>query len=158
MSWLKRKAIPHPLPPSRLPFFSYARNETQTFSLYSSHSLHLSRVCEELEKMGRQRAQLRAMLRKNWLLKIRHPFVTCAEVGCCSFGSVWLPWNRQKGNIVSIFFLFIFRLVPGTQRDFIYLIFSFSSLHTIRPWSYYIFLFKDRWKKRSKKWSELLDS
>ncbi|WJZ94126.1 hypothetical protein VitviT2T_013011 [Vitis vinifera] len=30
--------------------------------------------------MGRQRAQLRAMLRKNWLLKIRHPFVTCAEI------------------------------------------------------------------------------
>lgn len=30
--------------------------------------------------MGRQRAQLKAMLRKNWLLKIRHPFVTCAEI------------------------------------------------------------------------------
>ncbi|RWW68762.1 hypothetical protein BHE74_00023737 [Ensete ventricosum] len=30
--------------------------------------------------MGRSQRQLRAMLRKNWLLKIRHPFATCAEV------------------------------------------------------------------------------
>lgn len=30
--------------------------------------------------MGTGTRQLKAMLRKNWLLKIRHPFVTCAEV------------------------------------------------------------------------------
>ncbi|KAJ8499332.1 hypothetical protein OPV22_009884 [Ensete ventricosum] len=30
--------------------------------------------------MGRSQRQLRAMLRKNWLLKIRHPFATCAEI------------------------------------------------------------------------------
>ncbi|WOK95548.1 ABC transporter A family member 1 [Canna indica] len=30
--------------------------------------------------MGRSRRQLRAMLRKNWLLKIRHPFATFAEI------------------------------------------------------------------------------
>lgn len=30
--------------------------------------------------MGTFRRQLKAMLRKNWLLKIRHPFVTCAEI------------------------------------------------------------------------------
>lgn len=30
--------------------------------------------------MGTSRRQLKAMLRKNWLLKIRHPFVTLAEV------------------------------------------------------------------------------
>ncbi|XP_038980603.1 ABC transporter A family member 1 [Phoenix dactylifera] len=30
--------------------------------------------------MGSSRRQLRAMLRKNWLLKIRHPFATCAEI------------------------------------------------------------------------------
>ncbi|KAL2225965.1 UNVERIFIED_CONTAM: ABC transporter A family member 1 [Sesamum indicum] len=30
--------------------------------------------------MRSSRRQLKAMLRKNWLLKIRHPFVTCAEV------------------------------------------------------------------------------
>jgi ATP-binding cassette subfamily A (ABC1) protein 3 len=30
--------------------------------------------------MGTSRRQLKAMLRKNWLLKIRHPFVTCCEI------------------------------------------------------------------------------
>ncbi|XP_037492924.1 ABC transporter A family member 1 isoform X1 [Jatropha curcas] len=30
--------------------------------------------------MGNSRRQLKAMLRKNWLLKIRHPFVTAAEI------------------------------------------------------------------------------
>ncbi|CAL9065166.1 unnamed protein product [Musa banksii] len=30
--------------------------------------------------MGRSQRQLRAVLRKNWLLKIRHPFATCAEI------------------------------------------------------------------------------
>ncbi|XP_024027117.1 ABC transporter A family member 1 [Morus notabilis] len=30
--------------------------------------------------MGTARRQLKAMLRKNWLLKIRHPFVTAAEI------------------------------------------------------------------------------
>ncbi|KAJ8755578.1 hypothetical protein K2173_022157 [Erythroxylum novogranatense] len=30
--------------------------------------------------MGTRTRQLKAMLRKNWLLKIRHPFVTCAEI------------------------------------------------------------------------------
>ncbi|KAK3023522.1 hypothetical protein RJ639_044788 [Escallonia herrerae] len=30
--------------------------------------------------MGTSRRQLKAMLRKNWLLKTRHPFVTCAEI------------------------------------------------------------------------------
>ncbi|KAJ7976760.1 ABC transporter A family member 1 [Quillaja saponaria] len=30
--------------------------------------------------MGIARRQLKAMLKKNWLLKIRHPFVTCAEI------------------------------------------------------------------------------
>ncbi|KFK37012.1 hypothetical protein AALP_AA4G200700 [Arabis alpina] len=30
--------------------------------------------------MGSSRSQLKAMLRKNWLLKIRHPFVTSAEI------------------------------------------------------------------------------
>ncbi|XP_052174030.1 ABC transporter A family member 1 isoform X3 [Diospyros lotus] len=30
--------------------------------------------------MGNSRRQLKVMLRKNWLLKARHPFVTCAEV------------------------------------------------------------------------------
>lgn len=30
--------------------------------------------------MGTGTRQLKAMLRKNWLLKIRHPYVTCAEV------------------------------------------------------------------------------
>ncbi|KAL6530473.1 Phospholipid-transporting ATPase abca1 [Orobanche minor] len=33
----------------------------------------------KMEKMRSSR-QLKAMLRKNWLLKIRHPFVTCAEI------------------------------------------------------------------------------
>ncbi|VFQ72204.1 unnamed protein product [Cuscuta campestris] len=33
----------------------------------------------EFKKNSRKR-QLKAMLRKNWLLKIRHPFVTCAEI------------------------------------------------------------------------------
>ncbi|KAK4485446.1 hypothetical protein RD792_008087, partial [Penstemon davidsonii] len=32
------------------------------------------------EGMRSSRKQLKAMLRKNWLLKIRHPFVTCAEI------------------------------------------------------------------------------
>lgn len=35
---------------------------------------------KERESMRSSRRQLKAMLRKNWLLKIRHPFVTCAEV------------------------------------------------------------------------------
>ncbi|XP_075638014.1 ABC transporter A family member 1 isoform X1 [Castanea sativa] len=30
--------------------------------------------------MGTARSQLKAMLRKNWLLKIRHPFITSAEI------------------------------------------------------------------------------
>jgi ATP-binding cassette subfamily A (ABC1) protein 3 len=30
--------------------------------------------------MGTARRQLKAMLRKNWLLKIRHPFITAAEI------------------------------------------------------------------------------
>ncbi|KAK1277198.1 ABC transporter A family member 1 [Acorus gramineus] len=30
--------------------------------------------------MGTRRRQLKAMLRKNWLLKIRHPFITSAEI------------------------------------------------------------------------------
>ncbi|KAI4300797.1 hypothetical protein L6164_034132 [Bauhinia variegata] len=30
--------------------------------------------------MGIARRQLKVMLRKNWLLKIRHPYVTCAEI------------------------------------------------------------------------------
>ncbi|KAA8517124.1 hypothetical protein F0562_017417 [Nyssa sinensis] len=30
--------------------------------------------------MGTSRRQLKTMLRKNWLLKIRHPFVTCSEI------------------------------------------------------------------------------
>ncbi|XP_065635270.1 ABC transporter A family member 1 [Quercus suber] len=30
--------------------------------------------------MGSARSQLKAMLRKNWLLKIRHPFITSAEI------------------------------------------------------------------------------
>ncbi|GKU89849.1 hypothetical protein SLEP1_g3933 [Rubroshorea leprosula] len=30
--------------------------------------------------MGSSRRQLKAMLRKNWLLKVRHPFVTAAEI------------------------------------------------------------------------------
>lgn len=30
--------------------------------------------------MGSSWRQLKAMLRKNWLLKIRHPYVTCAEI------------------------------------------------------------------------------
>uniref|UniRef100_A0A2N9IG69 ABC transporter domain-containing protein n=1 Tax=Fagus sylvatica TaxID=28930 RepID=A0A2N9IG69_FAGSY len=30
--------------------------------------------------MGTERRQLKAMLRKNWLLKIRHPFITAAEI------------------------------------------------------------------------------
>ncbi|KAL6987168.1 Phospholipid-transporting ATPase abca1, partial [Sarracenia purpurea var. burkii] len=30
--------------------------------------------------MGSSQRQLKSMLRKNWLLKIRHPFVTCAEI------------------------------------------------------------------------------
>nr|GMD00197.1 ABC transporter A family member 1 isoform X1 [Ipomoea batatas] len=33
----------------------------------------------EIRKNSRKR-QLRAMLRKNWLLKIRHPYITCAEI------------------------------------------------------------------------------
>ncbi|XP_047959280.1 ABC transporter A family member 1 [Salvia hispanica] len=35
---------------------------------------------EEKENMRCWRRQLKAMLRKNWLLKIRNPFVTCAEI------------------------------------------------------------------------------
>ncbi|CAA2979777.1 ABC transporter A family member 1 [Olea europaea subsp. europaea] len=35
---------------------------------------------EEEENMRSSRRQLKAMLRKNWLLKIRHPFITCAEI------------------------------------------------------------------------------
>ncbi|XP_073045871.1 ABC transporter A family member 1 isoform X1 [Primulina eburnea] len=34
----------------------------------------------EKMKTGSSRRQLKAMLRKNWLLKIRHPFITCAEI------------------------------------------------------------------------------
>ncbi|CAB4286667.1 unnamed protein product [Prunus armeniaca] len=30
--------------------------------------------------MGTGRRQLKVMLWKNWLLKVRHPFVTCAEI------------------------------------------------------------------------------
>ncbi|KAK6945284.1 ABC transporter-like, ATP-binding domain [Dillenia turbinata] len=30
--------------------------------------------------MGSSKRQLKAMLRKNWLLKVRHPYVTCAEI------------------------------------------------------------------------------
>lgn len=30
--------------------------------------------------MGTSQRQLKTMLRKNWLLKIRHPFITFAEV------------------------------------------------------------------------------
>ena len=33
---------------------------------------------EEMKRSSRK--QLKAMLRKNWLLKIRHPFVTLTEV------------------------------------------------------------------------------
>ncbi|XP_031098016.1 ABC transporter A family member 1 [Ipomoea triloba] len=33
----------------------------------------------EIRKNSRKR-QLRTMLRKNWLLKIRHPYITCAEI------------------------------------------------------------------------------
>ncbi|KAM7505446.1 hypothetical protein LguiB_004350 [Lonicera macranthoides] len=32
------------------------------------------------KEMGASRRQLKAMLRKNWLLKIRHPFITLAEI------------------------------------------------------------------------------
>ncbi|KAL8489520.1 hypothetical protein ACS0TY_025437 [Phlomoides rotata] len=35
---------------------------------------------KEKENMRSSRRQLKAMLRKNWLLKIRHPFSTCAEI------------------------------------------------------------------------------
>ncbi|KAL2535052.1 ABC transporter A family member 1 [Abeliophyllum distichum] len=35
---------------------------------------------KEEENMRSSRRQLKAMLRKNWLLKIRHPFITCAEI------------------------------------------------------------------------------
>nr|AMP82925.1 ABC transporter A family member 1 [Catalpa bungei] len=35
---------------------------------------------KDKEKMRSSRRQLKAMLRKNWLLKIRHPVVTCAEI------------------------------------------------------------------------------
>ena len=143
MSWLKRKVILHPLPPSRLPFF-LTRATKHRLSLSLERSL--SRVCEELEKMGRQRAQLRAMLRKNWLLKIRHPFVTCAEVGGLSFGSIWLPGNCRKRNLVFDF-LFIFQLIPGNRTGLTFsLILSFLSLWTIRLWSSLPF-FKDRWEK-----------
>lgn len=34
----------------------------------------------EKMKTRSSRRQLKAMLRKNWLLKIRHPFITCAEI------------------------------------------------------------------------------
>ncbi|GER52514.1 ATP-binding cassette sub-family A member [Striga asiatica] len=39
----------------------------------------MKKVKEKMEKTQSTR-QLKAMLRKNWLLKIRHPFVTCAEI------------------------------------------------------------------------------
>ncbi|CAA0837437.1 ABC transporter A family member 1 [Striga hermonthica] len=39
----------------------------------------MKKVKEKIEKR-RSTRQLKAMLRKNWLLKIRHPFVTCAEI------------------------------------------------------------------------------
>lgn len=35
---------------------------------------------KEEENMRSSRRQLKAMLRKNWLLKIRHPYITCAEI------------------------------------------------------------------------------
>ncbi|CAK9155599.1 unnamed protein product [Ilex paraguariensis] len=35
---------------------------------------------ERKEETSTSWRQLKAMLRKNWLLKIRHPFVTCAEI------------------------------------------------------------------------------
>lgn len=51
-----------------------------------------SRGVVHKREMGRSQRQLRAVLRKNWLLKIRHPFATCAEV----LGRRAPPVNRPK--------------------------------------------------------------
>lgn len=50
--------------------------------------------------MGTSKRQLKAMLRKNWLLKIRHPFITAAEVSLLRFLFV--------ANLLFKFFSFIF--------------------------------------------------
>ncbi|CAA6654054.1 unnamed protein product [Spirodela intermedia] len=49
-----------------------------------------------MESGGRGRQQLRAMLRKNWLLKIRHPFATAAELLLPTFVMLLLIGVRTR--------------------------------------------------------------
>lgn len=71
----------------------------------------------EKENMRSSRRQLKAMLRKNWLLKIRHPFSTCAEViGHLNlslrslFLHVWIHIGVLMYNIVGIEWLGLLNL------------------------------------------------
>lgn len=54
---------------------------------------------KEKEDMRNSRRQLKAMLRKNWLLKIRHPFVTCAEILLPALVMLLLIAVRSKSDI-----------------------------------------------------------
>lgn len=54
---------------------------------------------KEKEDMRNSRRQLKAMLRKNWLLKIRHPFVTCAEILLPTLVMLLLIAVRSKSDI-----------------------------------------------------------
>nr|XP_018630849.1 ABC transporter A family member 1 isoform X1 [Nicotiana tomentosiformis] len=54
---------------------------------------------EKEKEMRNSRRQLKAMLRKNWLLKIRHPFVTCAEILLPTLVMLLLIAVRSKSDI-----------------------------------------------------------
>ncbi|MCD7461369.1 ATP-binding cassette sub- A member 1 [Datura stramonium] len=54
---------------------------------------------KEKEDTRNSRRQLKAMLRKNWLLKIRHPFVTCAEILLPTLVMLLLIAVRSKSDI-----------------------------------------------------------
>ena len=72
--------------PSLFHFHTYHTFLSQTHKHIQSHThthTHTHRDTHSLSglaEMGTARTQLKAMLRKNWLLKIRHPFITSAEV------------------------------------------------------------------------------
>ncbi|XP_019232032.1 PREDICTED: ABC transporter A family member 1 [Nicotiana attenuata] len=54
---------------------------------------------EKEKEMRNSRRQLKAMLRKNWLLKIRHPFTTCAEILLPTLVMLLLIAVRSKSDI-----------------------------------------------------------
>lgn len=77
------------------------------------------RELKKKKKMGAFRRQLKAMLRKNWLLKTRNPYATCAEasLSLSSYPSLQNPGNLNRTLNFSLSILYCFFLFADSSPD-----------------------------------------